>query len=685
MADEDPLKVHRDLLIACGWGKEIDVILLLQQGGSVRVQDQDGKNCLHYSACKGHIQVTNLLIEKGCAINARDKGYRTPLHLASEEGHHDIVSILLDNNAEYNIQDEEGNTPCHVACINNSYEVVELFIHVKADLNIKNKDGYTPLHIATVNSHLQSMTLLLNAGVNRDAQEINGNTPLHLASQMKSLKALKCLISYGADVNLQNHDGDTALHLCADNGSVALVQYILNCGHPVELSPNNVGDTAKDIAIRRGYKDIVSLIPDPFKKIKSHRSAKSSGGSATSPSNSFPSPHTSLPDLQEAFSYGAYKNGQAKSFLQHPSEEIPSATSSSMLSLWVPTTDSGISLPLDKNSDRYMSSLQRRKKSHRDEHKLSKYDKYDLHTCEGRKHKKLTKKNAMKSEMKTYEYTELRKDPRFISPQLSTKNCYNVKPGCQKKKIFETRLSNAMDDSGVLSDESLQYYGCFPRNKTKRTNRSFFHNKQELSLEKELVIQRQAELQYQLNESKLALEKQMRKMRKKFEKALRVTDERFLEQKKREENYHNQLKYELEIIEKSLERGSKKNVEEFTQHIKNELNNLSEKLTKNAEMNDDREKKKRHRASFVDLDRKISVSLSKNINSTVKLRNPSDDREEHSNAARSDFQNNINNSDLVKEVKSIRNDKTDKDKENELLRARVLELEKMVKEAKGEL
>ena len=35
--------------------------------------NQDGKNCLHYSACKGHIQVTNLLIENGCNINARDK------------------------------------------------------------------------------------------------------------------------------------------------------------------------------------------------------------------------------------------------------------------------------------------------------------------------------------------------------------------------------------------------------------------------------------------------------------------------------------------------------------------------------------------------------------------------------------------------------------------------------------
>ena len=37
---DDSLKLHRDLIIACGWGKEVDVILLLQQGASVRVQDQ---------------------------------------------------------------------------------------------------------------------------------------------------------------------------------------------------------------------------------------------------------------------------------------------------------------------------------------------------------------------------------------------------------------------------------------------------------------------------------------------------------------------------------------------------------------------------------------------------------------------------------------------------------------------
>ena len=102
-------------------------------------------------------------------------------------------------------------------------------------------------------------------------------------------------------------------------------------------------------------------------------------------------------------------------------------------------------------------------------------------------------------------------------------------------------------------------------------------------------------------------------MRKRFEKALMATDERFLEQKKREQAYHNQIRSELEHIEKSLERGSKKNVEEYTQHIKAELNNLAQKLTKGLDLNSsdsDSNTKINKLASAVDLDKQISVSLS---------------------------------------------------------------------------
>ena len=112
----------------------------------------------------------------------------------------------------------------------------------------------------------------------------------------------------------------------------------------------------------------------------------------------------------------------------------------------------------------------------------------------------------------------------------------------------------------------------------------------------------------------------MRKMRKKFERALQATDDRFLEQKRREESFHNHLRTELEIIEQSLERGSKKNVQEFTNHIRTELNSLAERLTRGTasgdiKSSDDTDepgspvKRLNKRESAVNLDRTISVSL----------------------------------------------------------------------------
>ena len=124
-------------------------------------------------------------------------------------------------------------------------------------------------------------------------------------------------------------------------------------------------------------------------------------------------------------------------------------------------------------------------------------------------------------------------------------------------------------------------------------------------------------------------------MRKKFERALQATDERFIEQKRREESFHYQLRTELEIIEQSLERGSKKNVQEFTNHIRTELNSLAERLTRgtasgdNMKSSDDTDepgspvKRLNKRESAVNLDRTISVSLQNCGDTSGSGRSPS--------------------------------------------------------------
>ncbi|XP_066919054.1 ankyrin repeat domain-containing protein 6-like isoform X2 [Clytia hemisphaerica] len=683
---DDTLKLHRDLIIACGWGKEVDVILLLQQGASVRVQDQDGKNCLHYAACKGHIQVTNLLIENGCNINARDK---------------------------------EGNTPCHVACLNDYFEVVELLIHVKADLNIKNKDAFTPLHIATLNHHTKSMVLLMKAGVNKSAQDANGNTALHMAIQTKSYKALKCLLKHGADVNIQNHGGNTPLHLSAELGNAQYVDYLLSVDQPIELSPNNVGDTAKDIAIRNGFKEIAQMIPEPNKKKRppkerrKHRSSDSPtispAASLASPAN--PPPHLTADDLRKTGGGGGSQCGSTAStgspehsvpttYIQHPSEELPTATSSSVLSLFVPTTDSGISIPMDARGDQTpLNSSSRRKSFKTKTEKTEKphlYDElqlYDSHRKDKQKQKDKQIYPTPKHENKyvCHEYKELRYDPRFMSPQITPKHRMNMQVASSSKHKSDRYSDHGFVD-GYISEESIQAKGCFFSKSKQKKGKSSKDSKNDKKLkdvvetsEKELMIHRQAELQYQLNASKHSLEKQMRKMRKKFERALQATDDRFLEQKRREESFHNQLRNELEIIEQSLERGSKKNVDEFTHHIRTELNSLAERLTKGIDIksSDDTDepgspaKRLNKRESAVDLDRNISVSLQ-------NCESPRKGKKKHSD------NNNMTDETIIqdyeerlKALEQERQQKESTEKENEELRARVLELERLVRANNG--
>ena len=86
----------------------------------------------------------------------------------------------------------------------------------------------------------------------------------------------------------------------------------------------------------------------------------------------------------------------------------------------------------------------------------------------------------------------------------------------------------------------------------------------------------------------------------------------------------------MEYIEKSLEKGSKKNVVEFTNHIKGELNRLTDKLGNlDLYMDDDvtteysgrgstmvRGRGRTGRSSAVDLDKDISVSLSDVVDDT---------------------------------------------------------------------
>jgi ankyrin repeat protein len=102
---------------------------------------------------------------------------------------------------------------------------VESLIEEGADPNILNKEGLSPLALAAINDHLDCMQVLVNKGAN---------------------------------VNLKMRKGNTALHeaVLAGPRHIDSIEVLLGCHADPDVT-NAAGDKPYDIAVKKGYEEIV--------------------------------------------------------------------------------------------------------------------------------------------------------------------------------------------------------------------------------------------------------------------------------------------------------------------------------------------------------------------------------------------------------------------------------------------
>jgi ankyrin repeat protein len=138
---------------------------LIQNKADVRIQDEDGWNCLH-TACSSeilkqrhleileqrHLKILELITKKG-TINKKDKDGMSPLHYATLSNHLETVKFLIENtveSADVNIQDNIKKTPLHYACRDNLKEIVSCLLeNNRANIYIEDENGKTPSNLAT--------------------------------------------------------------------------------------------------------------------------------------------------------------------------------------------------------------------------------------------------------------------------------------------------------------------------------------------------------------------------------------------------------------------------------------------------------------------------------------------------------------------------------------------------------
>ncbi len=116
-------------------------------------------------ACKyGYEDVVKLLIANGANVNLADSSGNVPLSYAAQNGNENIVNTLIRNRAKVNISNHRGITPLMNASADGHINVAMILIENGADINTKSHQGFTALDFAVTNKYPKIAKLLRDTG-----------------------------------------------------------------------------------------------------------------------------------------------------------------------------------------------------------------------------------------------------------------------------------------------------------------------------------------------------------------------------------------------------------------------------------------------------------------------------------------------------------------------------------------
>jgi ankyrin repeat protein len=122
--------------------------LILQRGGDVAIEDDEGKTALHWAAMTGKPDLCQLLGSYGANISAVDQKGWTALHFAAAEGHHTTVRWLCEHGSPIDPRTLSGATPLMFAVDGEHVAAVNVLIEAGADHNAADASGKTCMMLA---------------------------------------------------------------------------------------------------------------------------------------------------------------------------------------------------------------------------------------------------------------------------------------------------------------------------------------------------------------------------------------------------------------------------------------------------------------------------------------------------------------------------------------------------------
>jgi len=151
------------LLGAVSRGNLTAVRALLEQDTSqINEVNDSGYTPLMMACYYGHEECVRLLLDHGARVNAARSDGATPLLVACARDHEACARLLLDiGKADVNLERDDGATPLYVACEQGRLECVRLLLDHGAGVNATDKEGWIPLYVAYKEGHFKCARLVL--------------------------------------------------------------------------------------------------------------------------------------------------------------------------------------------------------------------------------------------------------------------------------------------------------------------------------------------------------------------------------------------------------------------------------------------------------------------------------------------------------------------------------------------
>ncbi|MCL1910128.1 MAG: ankyrin repeat domain-containing protein [Kiritimatiellaeota bacterium] len=256
----------------------------------------------------GDLKSAKILIANGADVNGPGGEYELVMNdgmgheikmsllmKAAIGGRTKIVETIAAAGADLNAKDEnEGLNALWLAVFFGHAEVVKTLVAAGADVNTMvlgkgwnvehyeddphEDESHTALMVAVQKGHAEIVNALVTAGANVNTAETHGFTALIIAADLGHADIVKTLLAAGADVNAQAHffhsafgkghrknAGHTSLMSATGKGHTEIVKTLIAAGADVNAKTSYYGETARGIAERNNFHEIVTLLDESQK------------------------------------------------------------------------------------------------------------------------------------------------------------------------------------------------------------------------------------------------------------------------------------------------------------------------------------------------------------------------------------------------------------------------------------